>query len=152
MKKRIPNAKQKTALLLLLAMLITTLPSCSPKKTGETDATSTKNIPAVEETTPEETEPPINITTEKFSGEDFNIAYMTGGSYGMGNEVDYTFEDSEASAVSSAVYERNLRTEEQLDITINGEFINPTDAYVFNNYVMELVQSGDSSHRAYRKR
>ena len=142
MKKTAISPKQLTALILLFAVFVTVLSSCASKD-AEKQETAADETSAVQET-----ETPVKITDEKFTGEEFNIAYMTGGSYGMGNEVYYSFEDSETSFISSAVYERNRLTEERLDITIKGTFINPSEATTFNNYIMNLVQAGDTTYDA----
>lgn len=121
--------------MLLCALILLTGVSCTSGETTETPPT----------TDTVETEKKANITDQKFSGEDFNVIYMTGGSYGMGNEVDYSFEETGTTSVSFAVYDRNMFTEEHLDITINGTFVDPAGG-AFNPHVMNLVQSGDSTY------
>jgi len=134
--------KKLVVFFLLCSLMASTFISCNGGESAVDDTSG-----STEDTTVQETEKTINITDQKFSGEEFNIAYMTGGSYGMGNEVDYTFEESQASAITASVYERNLLTEEYLDITINGTFIDPAGGN-FNTTILNLVQSGDAQYDA----
>jgi len=144
MKNKENSIRKLVVCLLLCSMLTAAFVSCGGEETPAETAGSGTEETAVQKT---ETEAPPNITDQKFSGEDFNIAYMTGGSYGMGNEVDYTFEESQASAITASVYERNSLTEEYLDININGTFIDPAGGN-FNNTIVNLVQAGDAQYDA----
>lgn len=141
--------KKKTSvgasLLLLSFLLLNCIYSCGNTVDGSKDDISDGTAAVSEDTTNAETDAPVNITDERFEGKEFNIIYMTGGSYGMGNEVDYTFEESQSTVVSEAVYQRNLLTEEKLGITINGTYLDPAQ---FNNKIVNLVQSGDSTYDA----
>ena len=130
-----------TAALLLAGCLV----SCGkdePASETDTPDAGTASVPATHD--PDEKP---NITDKKFSGEAFNIAYMTGGSYEMGNEVDYSVEEADSSMVSEAVFERNRLTEERLSITINGTFFDPRISD-FNTTVMSLVLGGDDTYDA----
>ena len=137
--------KKLSIILLFTCIFVNCVSACG--NTGTESVNSPENETTVSETETEaaETEAPVNITDERFEGKEFNIIYMTGGSYGMGNEVDYTFEESQSTVVSEAVYQRNLLTEEKLGITINGTYLDPAQ---FNNKIVNLVQSGDSTYDA----
>jgi ABC-type glycerol-3-phosphate transport system substrate-binding protein len=136
MKKR--TFPKKAAVLLLAAAMFLPLAACSQQDDPKDTA-----APSGPASGPAETDAPANITDQRFPGERFNIAYMTGGSYGMGNEVFYSPEESETTRVSSAVCERNRLTEERLGIAIRGMFIAPA---IFNDAVIEMVYAGDDTY------
>ncbi len=138
-------AKRMLCLLTAAMLLAGCLVSCGKNEpaTG-TDTSDAQTASAPTTQVPDEKP---NITDKKFNGEAFNIAYMTGSSYGMGNEVDYSFEESETTRVSSAVYERNRLTEERLGVTIDGTFFDPA-LNNLNTAVLAMALAGDGTYDA----
>ena len=114
------------ALLLLLAMAATLAVSCgeakpnSPSASGETDAQATEEVVTTEAVV---TRKPLDVPKGDYNGHDFHVMSIKRSAPGTYNQyLDFAWsQDNAGETINDAVYQRNLKVEEDFNITITNE-------------------------------
>ncbi len=142
--------KKNIAILLLCAMVLTNTVSCGNTATTETDGASSTTETVAEETVKETTVADTvtaDYGTYDYEGYAFPILGMDGGLHwyryvnGQFNEI--WFEEDSGEPLNSAIYTRNLRAEELLNIKITPVWGGGTAD--LSTVVKNTVSAGDSN-------
>ena len=139
---------RKTALLLALLMCLSTFASCADGKgeegaAGETASSAEPSGVSAEitEPEPEEPRPPHHVPASDFGGADFTVAYPAWAGY-----VYYFFADEQTGdSMNDAIFERKLRVEDALNVTIGQEDVGYIAEVV--DAVKRSVQAGDDAYQ-----
>ena len=144
------NIKVKITSLLLLCAMLTSFAACSSDSTdaGETTAADTVNDTAVETTAADaETSLPIpDVSGMNLDGASFGMLYFSNElSHGWsGIPTDMNPTETSGDILNDAVYERNRKVEEDVNIVIT-EYPQKGHAAVFSE-AQKTVMSGDDTY------
>jgi len=150
MNKYKENLTMKKTLSLILAALLlaSSFVSCSEKQNdgGETEpaADTADTAASADETAPEEVETDSNVRLwegKKFDGYGVNILGRQSTTY----SIDFEAEELTGEIVNDAVYNRNIKVEDELDVVL--EYI-PSSANEtgFNQDVVNSVRAADGAY------
>lgn len=134
--------KKITATMLLMAMLLSTV-ACSHTETNETADSTNDTIDPVDTSvteTDEETRAMHQVPdTLDFGGEDFLVNSFSW------NAFQYYFFADEATGeiMNDAIYNRKIKVEEYLNVTIDQELENSSGETAVNNKIKSTVLAGD---------
>lgn len=112
------HANRIISLVLLLCMLAASLAACGGDKPAVTTPQVTSSTPGENVTTPAETGEQLIVPMDK-SYEGYKFVFLTTGHVAY-NDFDFA-EDSTASVVDNAQFQRKLKVEEMFDITIEQQ-------------------------------